>query len=292
MDDLKITLIQADLHWENKEKNFDTFSNKIKAISESTDLIVLPEMFSTGFSMDSKKLAETMNGDTVSWMRTMAVKKNCAITGSFICEEDGNYFNRLVWMNPGGTCTHYNKRHFFRMGNEHSHYSPGENKIIVDLKGWKICPLICYDLRFPVWSRNQRTANSEQLIEKRGKLYSDENTHPQSNFHNPQYQYDVLIYVANWPEKRAHPWKTLLLARAIENQCYVVGLNRVGNDGNNFSHSGDSAIINAKGEIISNINPFEESVKTITICFDELESFRKSFPAILDADNFNVIYSD
>jgi omega-amidase len=278
MNDLKITLIQANLHWENKKKNLDMFSNKIKAISESTDLIVLPEMFSTGFSMDSKKLAETMNGATVSWMRTMAAKKNCAITGSFICEEDGNYFNRMVWMNPDGKCTHYNKRHLFRMGNENNYYSPGENKIIVDLKGWKICPLICYDLRFPVWSRQKLEDRRQETDERIQKIEYKKN----------EYQYDVLIYIANWPQKRAHPWKTLLLARAIENQCYVVGLNRVGNDGNNFSYSGNSAIINAEGKIISNINPFEESIETITIHFDELESFRKSFPAILDADYFEV----
>jgi omega-amidase len=287
MDDLKITLIQADLHWENKEKNLDMFSKKINTISESTDLIVLPEMFSTGFSMDSKKLAETMNGATVGWMRTMAAKKNCVITGSFICEENGNYFNRLVWMNPDGTYIHYDKRHLFRMGNEHNHYSAGENKIIVDLKGWKISPLICYDLRFPVWSR--------QKIEDRREKTEDglsitESTNPQSTLRNPQYEYDVLIYIANWPERRAHPWKTLLLARAIENQSYVIGVNRVGTDGNNFAHSGDSAVINAKGEIISNSKPFEENVETITLCFDELENFRKSFPAILDADDFQINY--
>jgi predicted amidohydrolase len=164
------------------------------------------------------------------------------------------------------------------MGNENNYYSPGENKIIVDLKGWKICPLICYDLRFPVWSRQKLEDRRQEADERIQKIEYKKN----------EYQYDVLIYIANWPQKRAHPWKTLLLARAIENQCYVVGLNRVGNDGNNFSYSGNSAIINAEGKIISNINPFEESIETITIHFDELESFRKSFPAILDADYFEV----
>jgi omega-amidase len=203
MNDLKITLIQSNLFWENKVKNLEQFSHKIDAISEATDLIVLPEMFTTGFSMSPEKLAENVNGETVKWMKATAHKKNCVVTGSFICEEGGNYFNRLLWVNADGTYSKYDKRHLFSMGDENNHYATGEEKLIVKLKGWKICPLICYDLRFPVWARNTKEAS-----------------------------YDVLIYVANWPERRSYPWKTLLLARAIENQSYVIGSNRVGVDGN------------------------------------------------------------
>ena len=267
MNDLKITLIQSDLFWESKVENLNMFSVKISAITEITDLIVLPEMFSTGFSMCSSAFAEPMNGPTVKWMEEKAREKGCVITGSFICVENGKYFNRLVWMNPDGTFKTYDKRHLFRMAHEVDHYSAGQNKIIVELKGWKICPLICYDLRFPVWSRN---------------------TNQHSILNNLNYEYDVLIYVANWPERRAHPWKTLLMARAIENQCYVVGLNRVGDDGNKIEHSGDSAVINAKGEVISNIKPHQESTETVAINFEELRTFRKAFPAILDADDFKI----
>lgn len=273
MNDLKISLIQADLHWENIDENLKMFSQKISAISESTDLIVLPEMFSTGFSMSPSTFAEKMNGKTVKWMEERAAEKKCVITGSFICEEKGKYFNRLLWMKPDGTYTTYDKRHLFRMAKEDNYYCAGENKIIVELKGWKICPLVCYDLRFPVWSRNYKEKEKSQKSKEKN---------------NPQYEYDILIYVANWPERRNHPWKTLLMARAIENQCYVVGLNRVGVDGNKIEHSGDSAVINAKGEVISTIKPNQEYTETVTLNFSELDNFRKAFPAILDADDFEI----
>ncbi|MCE9540768.1 MAG: amidohydrolase [Bacteroidetes bacterium] len=269
MNDLKITIIQSSLHWENKEMNLIMFSQKINAITESTDLIILPEMFTTGFSMSPKKFAEPMDGTTVSWMQEKAKEKNCVITGSFICEENGNCFNRLVWVKPDGSYSTYDKRHLFRMANENAHYSAGQKRIIVELNGWKICPLICYDLRFPVWSRNKLVQGSKE------ETY-------------PGYEYDLLIYVANWPEVRSYPWKTLLLARAIENQSYVVGLNRVGSDGNKIYHSGDSAMINARGEIISKIEAQEESTETITLNHSELLAYRKSFPATLDADAFEI----
>ena len=259
MDDLKITLIQSNLHWENCEMNLEQFSKKTSLISEQTDLIVLPEMFTTGFSMQPERLAESMTGKTVNWMKEQAQLKQCVITGSFICEENGNYYNRLVWMKPDGNYSAYDKRHLFSMANEDKHYAAGSKKIIEEIKGWKICPLICYDLRFPIWSRNQKT--------------------------NP---YDVLIYVANWPERRAYPWKTLLLARAIENQSYVVGVNRVGNDGNEIYHSGDSTIINFKGEIISKTPVHEEFTETISVSYSELEEFRKQFPVLNDADDFEI----
>jgi omega-amidase len=259
MDSLKVTLIQSDLHWENIELNLEMFSEKISIISGNTDLIILPEMFTTGFSMQTEKFAEPMNGRTVSWMKKKAKEKNCVITGSFMCSENGNFYNRLVWMRPDGTCRFYDKRHLFSMGDENDYYSPGNKKIIEEIKGWKICPLICYDLRFPVWARNAKA--------------------------DP---YDLLIYVANWPERRSYPWKTLLLARAIENQSYVVGLNRTGNDGNNISHSGDSAVIDPKGEIISRIPAHEEITETVLLNYDELAEFRKTFPVLKDADKFEV----
>ncbi len=270
MNELKITTIQSNLHWENKEMNLNMFSQKINDIAESTDLIILPEMFSTGFSMNPKKFAEPMNGLTVNWMIEKAKEKMCAVTGSFIYEENGKCFNRLVWVNADGSCFTYDKRHLFRMAHEDNHYSAGQNKIIIELKGWKICPLVCYDLRFPVWSRNKAVRESKEDL-------------------NPHYEYDLLIYVANWPEIRSFPWKTLLLARALENQCYVAGLNRLGNDGNQIYHSGDSAVINAKGEVISKTKAHEESAETITLSYSELTAFRKFFPAILDADAFEII---
>lgn len=260
MEELKITILQSVLFWENCEQNLEQFSKKISLIREQTDLIILPEMFTTGFSMQPEKLAESMTGKTVKWMSEHAHKKQCVITGSFICEENGNYYNRLVWMKPDGTYSIYDKRHLFSMANENKHYTPGNKKIIEEIKGWKICPLICYDLRFPVWSRNTRSNN-----------------------------YDILIYVANWPEKRSFPWKTLLLARAIENQCYVVGINRVGNDGNEISYSGDSSVINFKGEIISKTPPHAEFIETISLNYSGLEEFRKQFPVLDDADSFEIL---
>ena len=257
MNSLRVTSIQSNLVWENKEENLKMFSQKIASISESVDLIVLPEMFTTGFSMQPEKFAEPMTGNTVNWLKEKAKEKNCVITGSFICEEGGNYFNRLVWMRADGTCSVYDKRHLFSMGDENNHYKAGTKKIIEEINGWKICPLICYDLRFPVWARNTNN-------------------------------YDVLIYIANWPERRAHPWKTLLLARAIENQCYVVGVNRVGSDGNDMYHSGDSSIINAKGEVISKTQSHEECTETVILSYKELVEFRKAFPVMNDADKFSI----
>lgn len=259
MNNLKITIIQSNLHWENIDKNLEMFAQKISSVTEETDLIVLPEMFTTGFSMQPQKLAEPMNGKTLKWMKEQAQKKQCVVTGSFICEEDGKYYNRLIWMKPDGSYSVYDKRHLFSMAGEDKHYTAGNKKIMEEIKGWKICPLVCYDLRFPVWSRNTN-----------------------------KNRYDVLIYIANWPERRAYPWKTLLLARAIENQTYVVGLNRVGNDGNEIYHSGDSAIVNFKGEIISKTPTKEEYIEAITIDYKELEDFRKQFPVLDDADEFRL----
>jgi omega-amidase len=240
MDKINITIIQTNLEWENSAKNLIHFSEKINDLNEPTDLIVLPEMFTTGFSMNPRKLAEQMDGATVRWMRDIAVNKNIFLLGSFIIRENKNYYNRLVWMPPDGAYTWYDKRHLFRMEDEHNFYTSGNQILITKIGHWKFRPLICYDLRFPVWIRNH-------------------------------YNYDVLVFIANWPEPRREVWKILLKARAIENQVYVIGVNRIGSDGREINYSGDSMVINPRGEVISKTLPSEE------------------FPVHLDADKFEII---
>jgi predicted amidohydrolase len=256
---LKITLIQSLLAWENKEANLEMFSQKISKLKDKTDLIVLPEMFSTGFTMNAAAMAEPVNGNSVEWMRKMAAMKNCVVTGSLIISENGKFYNRLIWMKPDGSFNHYDKRHLFRLAHEEQTYTAGQERLIVELNGWRIFPLVCFDLRFPVWSR--RTKDSG---------------------------YDVLLYVANWPERRVTAWSQLLIARAIENQCYVAGVNRVGNDGNDIYHSGESAVINYKGEEISGISAHEESIETVELHKEELENFRSQLPFLEDADSFTL----
>ena len=245
------------------------FSEKISSIKEETDLIVLPEMFSTGFTMNNKPLAEKTGGRAFEWMKEIAKGKNCVVTGSLIIEDNERYFNRLIWMRPDGNYYTYDKHHLFRYANEQEYYTTGKKKLIVELKGWKICPMICYDLRFPVWIRNKWKEDSSTTL----GMTAD---------------YDLLLFVTNWPERRNHTWKTLLMARAMENQAYVVGLNRVGNDGHTIYHSGDSSVINFKGEIISKTKAHEESVETVTLSKKDLEEWRKDFPAWMDADRFTV----
>lgn len=256
---LLVTVIQSNLFWENVDQNLNQLQIKINLISEPTDLIVLPEMFTTGFTMKPEKFAESHDGKGLSWMKKIAIEKSVAVVGSISVKENEQYYNRLYWVFPDGTFQFYNKRHLFSMGNEPNHYVAGEAKISIEYKGWRILPLVCYDLRFPVWSRNTNK--------------------------NP---YDVLIYVANWPAVRSYPWKHLLIARAIENQCFVVGVNRVGEDGNKISHSGDSLIINAKGEIINNTLTNEEMLETTQLNKNELIEFRKAFPVLNDGDNFII----
>lgn len=258
MEDLKITILQNTLHWENKEKNLSLFTGKISSIKEETDLIILPEMFSTGFTMNAASMAEPMDGESVNWMYGIARKKNCVVTGSLIIGENGKYYNRLIWMKPDGI-EFYDKRHLFGLAGENNTYSAGTKKITTTIKGWKILPLVCYDLRFPVWSR--RTKKSD---------------------------YDLLIYIANWPERRVHAWKQLLIARAIENQSYVAGVNRVGNDGNDIFHTGESAVVDFKGEIISVGNPSEEFIKTITLQYAPMVKNREQFSFFEDGDEFEI----
>ncbi len=263
---MKVSIIQTILHWEDPVKNRTHFDGLISSIREKPDLIVLPEMFTTGFTMNPKKLAEPSNGETLNWLKQKAKEKNSVITGSVAVEENNKYYNRLFWVEPNGNVSTYDKRHLFRMAHEDEHFSMGTKKLINNLNGFNVCPLVCYDLRFPVWSRNTFTKTNGSYTPA----------------------YDVLIYVANWPEARNYPWKQLLIARAIENQCYVIGVNRIGTDGNNISYCGDSLIINPRGEIISKSKSNEEKIESITLDKSYLEEYRKSFPVGLDADDFTL----
>lgn len=261
MPTLSITLIQTALTWEDKQANLDMLERKIMNINGKTELVILPEMFSTGFSMHPELLAETMEGATVTWMKRVSRQKQVILTGSVIIEEAGHYYNRLIWMLPNGTCGYYNKRHLFAYAGEDEHYSAGNKRLIASVNGWKVNLLVCYDLRFPVWARQQPADGKPE--------------------------YDLLVYVANWPQRRSHAWKTLLQARAIENQCYVAGVNRVGEDGNGIHHSGDSALIGPLGETIWQKSE-EEDIFTFTLEKEKLEEVRSSFPFWKDADDFNL----
>jgi len=283
MSTLTISGIQANLHWEDRSRNLQLFEEKINSISQPTEIVVLPEMFSTGFSMRPETLAETMEGETVRWMKKIAASKKIILTGSIMIRETGangeaEYYNRLIWMLPSGKCGVYDKRHLFAYGDEHQHYSPGSKRLIASVNGWKINLLVCYDLRFPVWSRQS------PLLPLQGEsAVADSNGSAASEF-----EYDVLIYVANWPERRSNAWKTLLPARAIENQCYVVGVNRVGDDGNNIHYAGDSMVVDPQGLILYTKQD-EEDVFRITLEKSHLYDIRKKFPFWKDADNFNLI---
>lgn len=257
MNTLKITTFQAYLFWENIDKNLQNLGLRLSSIREKTDLIVLPEMFSTGFSMNPGNLAEEMGGKTMSWMHDQARKFECVVTGSLIIKEEGKYYNRLIWMRPDGTYAHYDKRHLFGLAEEHKYYSPGSEKLIVELNGWKICPMICYDLRFPVWQRNTGA------------------------------EYDMLLLVANWPERRSLHWRTLIPARAVENQAYVVAVNRVGHDGNEIYHSGDSMCIDPNGKVVY-YKPNDEDLYTFSINLEEVINARKNHPFLQDADSFSL----
>jgi len=257
MQDLKVTIVQSDLVWENPKANRKNFTKLFKEINVKTDLVVLPEMFSTGFSMNAKKLAEPSYSTTEKWMASQAAKLNCTITGSIMVKDKGKFYNRLVWMPPTGVPKYYDKRHLFSFAKEDKTFTQGKERLIVKIKGWKVCPQICYDLRFPVWSRN--TSN-----------------------------YDLLLYIANWPVARINAWNTLLTARSIENQCYTVGVNRIGTDKNKIAYNGNSAIIDYKGNPMVRIadSPF---VYTMTLNRKSLHDFRAKFPALLDKDKFEVL---
>ena len=261
---LTITTVQTNLHWEDKSVNLQILEEKILGIKERTEIVVLPEMFNTGFSMNPEKLAETMEGETIQWMKRISAQQKIILTGSLIIQEADHYYNRLVWMLPNGQYGVYDKRHRFAYAGEDKQFSAGSKRLIASVKGWKINLLVCYDLRFPVWARQTPLTESAQP------------------------EYDVLVYVANWPERRNHAWKILLQARAIENQCFVVGVNRVGNDGNNIYHSGDSMVVDPMGEVLYSKKDVED-VFTITLDGDHLQSIRGKLPFLRDADDFLIM---
>lgn len=255
---MRIALIQSDLYWEDIRANLFQFEEKIWKIEKQVDLIVLPEMFSTGFSMNAANLAEPMNLTTHKWMKQMANQTNSVVCGSFIAKEKNQFFNRLLWVQPDGNSKTYDKKHLFASANEHLIYTSGTSQLMVEWRGWTFRPMICYDLRFPVWSRNKK-----------------------------DYSYDCLVYVANWPKKRATAWNTLLKARAIENASYCIGVNRVGHDGHHLYHSGDTSAYDFNGNQLALSHDKQE---TLLVHLDKelLQQYRKEFPVLGDADNFEM----
>ncbi len=257
---MNIVLLQSHVFWEDPKRNIEHFGHLIANLSEKTDLVFLPELFSTGFTMNVREYAEKQNGDTFCWMKNQASCHNVVLAGSYIAEEKGMYFNRLVWMEPNGRSAIYDKRHLFRIGDENEHYSPGNRIAVVTWKSWHIRPLICYDLRFPVWSRNRN-------------------------------DYDVLAYIANWPSSRQDVWDALLKARAIENQAYVIGLNRVGKDGRSIEYAGGSVVYGPDGNALVSSKTSGQEILQVELSLNELRRFRKKFPVHLDADDFNIKFS-
>ncbi|MFW1676991.1 amidohydrolase [Pontibacter sp. JAM-7] len=257
MQDLTISLVQTHLHWQAPAQNRAMLSEHLLALTGTTDLIVLPEMFTSGFSMQPEAVAETMDGESVTWLRHQAKTTGAAICGSIVMKTTDGFRNRMLFVTPAGDCYHYDKRHLFRMGNEHKHYQSGSERTVLTYKGWRILPQVCYDLRFPVWSRNLN-------------------------------DYDLAIYVANWPNPRRTAWRTLLQARAIENQCYVAGVNRTGEDGNQYQFDGDSMLVNFRGETELDLANQPVQIASRTLSGSALQQFREAFPAWQDADTFRL----
>lgn len=256
-EELKVALIQADLIWENAEENRVNFTNKIDSITETIDLVVLPEMFTTGFTMNAANVYETMQGETVAWMQRIADNKNIALIGSLVIKENNNFYNRLLFVKPSSTIKIYDKRHTFTLAGEHEVYTAGNRKLIDEYKGWKICPLVCYDLRFPVWARNVE-------------------------------DYDLLVYVANWPKPRIAAWDALLKARAIENMSYCIGVNRVGLDINKYEYNGHSAAYDVLGNKVSNIEPNVEQIEIVTLTKSHIKKYRERLQFLNDRDEFSL----
>jgi predicted amidohydrolase len=256
MEKLSITLLQADLHWEDPEANRRELGMLIASAAENSDLILLPETFTTGFTMNAAAMAEAPHGPTEKWLLQQATQLSVDICGSLIVEQDGNRYNRLLWASASGEVHSYDKRHLFRMGGEFEKYTHGRERLIVDLNGWRVCPMICYDLRFPVWSRN------------RG-------------------DYDLLLYVANWPESRMSAWDTLLPARAVENLCYVAGVNRTGKDGNGVACGGSSIITDYLGTQLA-VADDQPAILRADLSMDKLLRYREKFPAWKDTDQFEI----
>lgn len=262
MQNLKVSFIQADLIWKDSATNLELFNQKIAQIEEPTDVIILPEMFNTGFVVEPETINLNVQHDAFLWMQQKSAEANAVICGSIIVKENEIFVNRFYWVLPDGSFHKYDKRHLFTLGGEDKHFSPGNDHTIINYKGWKIKPLICYDLRFPVWSKN--------------------------TFFKGKYEYDLLIYVANWPIARVHAWKSLLIARAIENQSYVVGVNRIGKDGRGTNHNGFSGVIEPLGEWISEEVDNIESVQTIHLDKNHLDTYRKKFNFAQDWDQFSI----
>jgi predicted amidohydrolase len=263
MQDFTVSLVQPTLHWHQPKANRAMLADLLNSAldgSGMTDLIVLPEMFTTGFTMDAQSQAEPTNGPTLDWMREQAAHHDAVVTGSVLVQEENQYYNRLLWVRPDGSYSGYDKRHLFRLAGEHQVFTSGTGRLVEEWRGWHIMPLICYDLRFPVWSRN-----------------------------DPDQPYDLLLYVANWPQARIEAWNTLLRARAIENVSYVVGANRVGNDGRGQPHPGQSAFLDMQGHYLAQAGNMQ-TVLTRTLKAQALQAFRGSMPFLLDADDFS--YSD
>ena len=254
---LTIALIQTDLVWENPEQNRLRFTEKINSIPDAVDLIVLPEMFTSGFTMNAETVAETMGGNTIVWLQRLAKDRNAAITGSIVIKEDGDFYNRLLFVRPNGHVERYDKRHTFTLAGEHKVYKAGEEKVIIEYLGWYICPLICYDLRFPVWARN---------IEG----------------------YDLLLYVANWPKPRINAWDTLLRARAIENMSYCIGVNRIGLDATGHAYSGHSAVYDVLGRQLGAIPKGKEAIEIVTLEKNHIQKYREKLGFLDDMDRFNL----
>jgi predicted amidohydrolase len=257
MQALTVSIVQADLHWHDAQKNREHFANVLHELNDQTDLIVLPEMFTTGFTMDAEPYAESMDGVSVSWMKEMAAEKNASVCGSLIIAENDKFYNRFICVDPSGQEAAYDKRHLFRLADEQHHFAAGDKSISFEINGWRICPMVCYDLRFPVWSRNRNN-------------------------------YDLLLYVANWPSRRHYAWESLLRARAIENLSYVVGVNRTGVDGNDIPYTGGSAIIDYAGQELANLDD-QTGVVSKTLDIDALEKFRERFAFHEDADDFSIV---
>jgi len=257
LSQLNLALLQTELHWESIEENLEMVERKVELLHDGIDIVILPEMFSTGFTMNPSKVAEENSGEAMSRLKNLSTDKNYAICGSFVAKENGNYFNRFFWIYEGKLENTYDKRHLFRMAEEHLVYNPGIGDTRIKFKGWNIMPRVCYDLRFPVWSRSNDV--------------------------------DLQIYVANWPAARVAAWDKLLLARAIENQCFVVGVNRVGEDGKDIPYCGHSISIDPKGDPLSEVDNEAEEWIFSTLDLDSLNSFRKKFPVGLDADHFEII---
>lgn len=256
MQDLKVTLIQPDMLWQSPAENRQMYEQLMDQNASDTELVVLPEMFSTGFTMDSRTAAEPMGGETCQWLQQQAQSRGIAICGSIAITEEGQFYNRMIWTYPDGSQVHYDKRHLFRMAGEHQRYASGSKRVVVEYNGWNILLQVCYDLRFPVFSRNRN-------------------------------DYDLALYVANWPAARRQPWRKLLQARAIENLCYVVGVNRVGTDANGHDYSGDSMLVDFKGDLLVDHPPGEAFCETSTLSADALADFKEKFPAWMDADDFS-----